>query len=131
MFLRLAVNPVVRRLLRSRWHARLSGALALLTYRGARSGREYTIPVQYAEDERGRYVLVPGGAEHKRWWRNLREPAPVHLLVAGRDVEGVGRVLADPAEAEAAKAVFLRRFPRAARALEGGAVVVVRVEPPA
>ena len=46
--LRLA-NPLVGRLLESRAHGLLSGALVVLTYRGRRSGREFRIPLQYAE----------------------------------------------------------------------------------
>ena len=81
------VNPVVRALLRSRFHRALSGHVALITVTGRRSGRSYTIPVGYRRED-GRVVVVVGWPERKRWWRNLRRGAPVAIRVAGEDHNG-------------------------------------------
>ncbi len=111
-------NPVVRLVLRSPFHGLLSSAVMLLTYHGRRSGRSYTMPVQYARDGHAIYVL-PGWPARKTWWRNLRGGAPVELRVRGRVVAGTAEVLAGRDDA-AALAIgltrFLQRFPRAARA---------------
>jgi hypothetical protein len=48
------------------------------------------VPVQYAADGQTVYV-VPGGWEHKTWWRNLIQPAKVRLRLQGRDVTGVSQ----------------------------------------
>jgi hypothetical protein len=111
------VNPVVRPLLRSRFHGRLGRAVALLTYRGPISGREITIPVQYVRDASGRYVIVPGDPEHKRWWRNLRAPVPVRLLVGDEEVAGTGELAAAEAERAALLSAYAERFPVSARAM--------------
>jgi deazaflavin-dependent oxidoreductase (nitroreductase family) len=76
------VNPVVRALLRSPAHGLVSGHLALITVTGRRSGRTYTFPVGYHRD--GDVVTIGiDWPDRKRWWRNLREPAPVEIRLRG------------------------------------------------
>ena len=74
-------NPILRRLLRGPAGHRLSRRLALMCYRGRRTGRMYELPVQYARDG-NRIWILPGSPEHKTWWRNLRGGAEVHLVLA-------------------------------------------------
>jgi hypothetical protein len=81
-------NPVVRALLRSPLHRLVSGGLALITVTGRRSGRSYVFPVAYRR-EGARVTVEVGWPERKRWWRNLLEPAPVSIRLAGKDFEGV------------------------------------------
>jgi len=122
------INPVVRTVVRRRPSGRLAGAVALLTYRGRRTGRTYTIPVEYARDAAGRYVIVPGGPEHKTWWRNLRTPAPVRLLVTGHEAAGRAELVADAGDLRGALAAYTRRFPAAASRIRlADHPVVVRV----
>lgn len=105
--------------LRSPASGLLDRALLLLTVRGRLTGREYTFPVQYAEDGAVLWVL-PGQPATKTWWRNLREPARVGLRLRGRDLQGTARALVgarDPLLVEAGLRVYLQRFPRAARRL--------------
>ena len=50
--------------------------------RGAKSGRVFELPVQYARE--GDIVVVfPGGAARKNWWRNLRHPAELRVWIDG------------------------------------------------
>lgn len=110
-------NPVVTAVLRSRCHKLLSGSAAVLTVTGRRSGRSYQLPVQYAADGQTVYVL-PGGWQHKIWWRNLIAPAKVRLLLRGRDVTGIGQAFSgdrEPQLVAAAMNVYLTRFPTSAR----------------
>jgi len=110
-------NPIVRLLLRSPLHPLLSGAVLLLTYTGRRSGRRYTIPVQYARTDR-RVVIWPADHQRKRWWRNLSSPAPVELRIRGRTVHGTAQAVTDDHDAiQDTLTTYLQRFPRAARAL--------------
>ena len=85
-------NPMMRLFLRSPLHGLFSGSLALITYQGRKSGNEYTIPVQYVQSGEEVYIL-PGGAEQKTWWRNLRGGAPVRLVLRGQNVKGMAQVL--------------------------------------
>ncbi len=67
-----AINPVVGAILRSPLHRLLSDRLVLLTYRGRKTGKRYTIPVGYARE--GDALVVPSA---HAWWRSLRWGAPV------------------------------------------------------
>ena len=109
------VNPGMRTLVRHRPHGRLARAVALLSYQGTVSGRSFTIPVEYAKDADGRYVIVPGEPEHKNWWRNFRAPMTVRLLAAGNQITGRAELIAEPADRRDALAVYFQRFPAAAR----------------
>ncbi len=108
-------NRAVLGVLGSRWHARLDRRVIGLEVHGRKTGRCYRFPVQYAEDARG-LVVVPGHAERKSWWTNIREPAtPVGVLRGGVWVPGLADLLrpGDPGYAEGLD-TYLRRWPRPA-----------------
>jgi deazaflavin-dependent oxidoreductase (nitroreductase family) len=110
-------NPMMRLFLRSPLHGLFSGSLALITYQGRKSGKEYTIPVQYVQTGDTVYI-IPGGAEQKTWWRNLRGGAPVRLVMRGQQVKGRAEVLQgemDMAAIAEALVPYFQRFPAAAR----------------
>ncbi len=90
-----AQNPVVRALLRSPAHRLLSGRVLLITYDGRRSGRTFTLPVQYVRDGAD-VVITVGWPEHKSWWRNFEgDGADVVLRIAGADVRGRARAVVE------------------------------------
>jgi deazaflavin-dependent oxidoreductase (nitroreductase family) len=89
----------------------------LITVRGRRSGRTYTLPVQFARTGATIYI-VPGAPAHKTWWRNLRGGARVQLWLRGQHVAGSAEVIpgaADPGAVKEGLQVYLRRFPGMAR----------------
>lgn len=106
-------NVFVIALLRSRLHRLASGSLLLITYRGRRSGRRYTIPVMYAEQD-GTLTIFVGHAEQKTWWRSIGEVASVEIRLRGRELAGQATVVHDTASAER----YARRFPRARSLIE-------------
>ncbi len=121
-------DRMTARVLRSPASGLVDRALMLLTVRGRRTGREYTFPVQYAEDGAVLWVL-PGHPETKTWWRNLVEPARVGLRLRGQDLGGTARAFdgaRDSLIVEAGLRAYLDRFPRAARQLgvcpDGGVI---------
>ncbi len=108
------VNPLVRLILRSPLHGLLSGSLLLIIYRGRKSGKEYSLPVQYARDGDTIYI-VPGMPEKKTWWRSLRGGAPVQLLLGGKAMAGNAKLLeGGTAGTVPALEAYLKRFPAAA-----------------
>lgn len=113
-------NLVVIGLLRSPLHRLASGSLLLITYRGRRSGRHFTIPVMYAERE-GALTILAGHAERKLWWRNLRGGAQVEVLLRGRRLRGEATIV------EMGDA-YLERYPRARAAIEAAAPTFVRID---
>jgi ketosteroid isomerase-like protein len=81
-------NRALAALLRSPLHPVASGHVALLTYTGRRSGREYTLPVFY-RDKGDRITVAVGWPEAKVWWKNLTgEGARVSLLLRGEHHTG-------------------------------------------
>jgi hypothetical protein len=85
-------NPVLRALLHGPAGHRLGRHLALIRYRGRRTGRVYELPVQYTRD--GDHIwITPGSPEFKTWWRNLRGGAGVDLVLAGQARHGQAMVI--------------------------------------
>ncbi len=110
-------NPFLRMVLRSPFHRMFSGSLALITYQGRKSGKTYTIPVQYVQAGQTVYI-VPGRANQKTWWRNLRGGVPVNLVLSGQNVKGMAQVLhgeLDKAAIVDALVPYFQRFPAAAQ----------------
>ena len=82
------VNRFTRPLLRSPAHGVLSDKLLLLTFTGRKTGRRFSIPMNYTE-QGDKILLVPQSPERKTWWRNLRgEGAPVRVRLRGTDRTG-------------------------------------------
>ena len=112
-FMNTLINPLMGMILRSPLHPMMSGSVTLITVRGRKSGKAYTLPVQYAQEGQAIYI-VPGAPENKTWWRNLRGGAPVTLQLRGRQVQAQAELLSGSVVGEALK-VFYRRFPASAR----------------
>ena len=116
-FMNKIANPFVKLILRSPLHGWMSAAVLLITYRGRKSGKEFTLPVQYVQDENYVYI-VPGDAEKKTWWRNLKGGADVQVTLKGQTRSGVGILLereADEAEILKAFGLYLKQFPSLAK----------------
>ncbi|MEJ7901511.1 MAG: nitroreductase/quinone reductase family protein [Thermomicrobiales bacterium] len=126
-FLNHVANPVVRALLRSPLHALLSRSVMLITVIGRRSGRSYTLPVQYARQGDAVYVYSPGD---RRWWRNLDEGEPVTARIDNESLTGVGEILRGPAAAAARAALEETSLAKAANRFPDGVVVRVRLDHP-
>lgn len=109
-------NAVVGGVLRSPLHRVMSRSLLLLTFRGRRTGKEYTIPVQYARFGPDELVVVAGRPEGKTWWTNLRGPLSVQVRLGGRVLPGQARLVKGE-EAVARLSVYLKALPRTARSL--------------
>ena len=112
-------NPVVRPLLRSRFGRRLGRHLAVVHYRGRRTGNEHELVAQYVRNG-NQVLIVPGQPQRKTWWRNFREPADIQLRLAGEDsrgrafaVEGHDR----PDDVAEDLRTYLARLPKVARTL--------------
>jgi deazaflavin-dependent oxidoreductase (nitroreductase family) len=109
-------NVFVIGLLCSPFHRLASGSLLLITYRGRRSGRAFTIPVMYAERE-GTLTIFVGHPERKRWWRNLHGGAEVEVRLRGRRLRAHAEVVEDGAAVDS----YLDRYPKAGTAIEAAA----------
>ncbi|WP_407342146.1 hypothetical protein [Pengzhenrongella phosphoraccumulans] len=87
-------NQVVIAALKSKAGPRLGRRLAVIEYRGHRTGRRRCLVAQYIND--GKSVRIRAGmADRKTWWRNFEEPHPIGLLLAGVDYELMACVARD------------------------------------
>jgi deazaflavin-dependent oxidoreductase (nitroreductase family) len=109
------INPLVTAVLRSPLHWLLSSGLMLITIKGRRSGRRYTIPVGY-QRHGGVLTILVSEAPKKQWWRNFPDPAPVELRVKGKTLQGTAKqVPATAPEFRERVEETLRRLPWMAR----------------
>jgi F420H(2)-dependent quinone reductase len=115
-------STLVCAFLRSPLHPLLSGSTAVVRYRGRKSGREISTPVQYVRTEDELIILV-GRPENKRWWRNFRTERALDVLIRGRWLPMTGLSIEGSDQAEVVAPLlelYLRRFPKADRLLAGG-----------
>lgn len=104
-------SGILARLLRGNRFG-LGRTFILLRITGVVTGRSFEFPVQYARDG-DTLIVLPGGAEHKTWWRNLETVSPLSVWIDERWQPAEGRVLrsSDRAMFDAASAVYARRWP--------------------
>lgn len=105
-------NPVLRPLLRGWLGHSLGRRLAVLRYRGRRTGRTHELVVQYVREGDAVWI-VPGQADRKHWWRNMLEPTTVELWLAGERRSGVATVINSTAGEEVSRgmAAYQSVFP--------------------
>jgi hypothetical protein len=117
-------NPVLCALLRSSLGRRWGRRLAVLRYRGRRTGEIHELVAQYVRDG-DRVWIIPAQPDRKQWWRNMRQPLPVDLRLAGHEEHGVAQVTTRLEEPDAF-ATYAKAFPKAPSADESA--VMVRID---
>jgi hypothetical protein len=90
LWLYKVANPFVKALLRSPLHGIASKNIALLHFRGRKSGREFVTPLSYVrESVRENDTVCLMSAHGTRWWMNLREEGtPVSIEIARETLTG-------------------------------------------
>jgi hypothetical protein len=87
------MNPLMKALLYSPFHGRVSKSLMLLSFTGRKSGKKFTTPVGYLRQDRTIIVFT-----HSPWWKNMIGGAPVSMRIQGKNTTGVARPVNDPVE---------------------------------
>jgi hypothetical protein len=84
------LNPIMRALLRSPLHGIASPTIAILHYRGRKSGRQFVTPLSYTrEGDTIRFL----SAHSTRWWLNFRnESTSVSVEIAKAMHTGTARL---------------------------------------
>jgi hypothetical protein len=85
---RIMVNAIVTTILRSPWHRMRSDRLLLLTFKGRKSGKEFTTPIRYQQE--GDTILL---RVVYPWWKNLVGQPTVRVLLRGERRTGTAEVL--------------------------------------
>lgn len=105
-------NPIMRWLLRSPLHFTLSKNTMLMTYTGRKSGKVYTVPMNYLDIEGVLYTI---SSRERTWWRNLRGGAEVTLRLKGEDKKAWAEAIEDQAEVAERLSLYFKTAPQIAR----------------
>ena len=107
-------NPFIKALLRSPLHGQMSGSVAILHFRGRKSGREFDTPLSYVREDGTIFLL---SAQTTVWWKNLREEGtPVTLEIARETLSGKAQLWEGDSDALRARVHrYISALPRDAK----------------
>jgi F420H(2)-dependent quinone reductase len=106
-FSTMLFNIVFSLLLRSPLHGLLSNRFILLSFKGRKSGKQYSFPVGYQREGNELQIISPRG-----WWKNLRGGnVPVTVLLKGRYRSGVAEAFHNDEVVVDAFHSFVRQHP--------------------
>lgn len=104
------VNTIATTVLHSPLHGWLRHHLLLLSFQGRRSGKTYTIPLSYTQEDE---MVLCFTRRKGNWWKNLRGSIPVTVDLKGRSWQGIASAVADDqATIECEMYTFLLKSPR-------------------
>lgn len=86
-------NPVMKRLLASRFHWPWSRWFLVISWMGRKTGRAYHTPVSYVREDDALLITTGDG-----WWRNLVGPADVDVWIRGHKQRALAHVVLDEEE---------------------------------
>ena len=92
------LNKTMKFVLRSPLHGMISKYLTLITFTGRKSGKTYTTPVSYYQENNQVTIFT-----HASWWKNLQSDESVSLRLRGRELKGQANAVAEDKGAIAAK----------------------------
>jgi hypothetical protein len=104
-------------LLRSPLHKRFSDKFMLLAFKGSKSGKGYSIPVEYfLEGDDMVYVIT----KHTNlWWRNIKGGVPVTVSIKNKIRNGIAEVFVNDVDVytRALNSILLK-YPDKAKSLK-------------
>ena len=122
-------NGFVLAVLRSPAHPLLSRIAIEMRYTGRRSGRQFTLPVQYAR-EGNRLLVAVQDPSTTTWWRNFRTPQEVSVRLQGKPRRGTALVIGpDDPMWDRDRRVYEARWRRLAGRVSGPLVQITLHEP--
>ena len=87
------MNPAMKALLHSPFHGILSKNLAIIRFKGRKSGKSFSTPVAYSRlDEKTILVMT-----RSPWWKNLSNGQTAQLRLEGREYSAVPEIIQDNA----------------------------------
>ena len=106
-------NDFMTWMLRSPFHGILNGMM-LITVTGRKTGRQYTTPVGYYEQDGYLWIL---SNRDRTWWRNLQGGATVELFLKRKPAHAQAEVELEGCDVEKHISDYVRHIPQAARSL--------------
>jgi hypothetical protein len=107
-------NDFMAWVLRSPFHGMLSNGMMLVIVTGRKTGKAYTLPVEYVQENDSLWVM---SKRNRRWWRNLEGEATIGLVLRRKSIKGIGRLHTDPVLVKSRLAAYLLHMPMSAKAL--------------
>jgi len=101
-------NFLMKVLLGSPLHGILSKNTLLISFTGRKTGRTYTTPVNYSQDENTIWIT---SNRDRVWWRNLVGGASVTLRLMGKKFRGQTEVFKDEKSVAQGLLAFLKPKP--------------------
>ena len=105
-------NDFMSWVLRSPLHGMLSSSMMLITVKGRKTGKEYTLPVNYYRQNGNLWVLTN---RDRTWWRNLQDGAEVSLLLKRKPVSAFAEPELERQAVERLLSEYLKHIPQAAK----------------
>ncbi|NIM94613.1 MAG: nitroreductase family deazaflavin-dependent oxidoreductase [Anaerolineales bacterium] len=105
-------NSFMAFILKSPIHGLMSKSVVLLFVTGRKSGKVYSVPVNYQRD--GETIWI-NSLKTRTWWRNLRGGASISMMLEGVRTSGEAQVFEDQEEVLQYLGDYLRRSPSYAR----------------
>ena len=87
--------------------------VALLSFKGRKTGKPYTIPISYHRQDDTVSIITK---RQRKWWHNFESPIEVELRLAGHMYTGKAEVEADEAEKLEFMTEYLKTRPIDAKA---------------
>ena len=107
-------NTFISWVLRSPFHGLLSNGMMLITVTGRKTGKKYTTPVGYYQQDGCLWILT---SRDRQWWRNVTNGTEVSLLLKKKSVQGFAEAELDAQAVEARMVEYLQHVPKAAKPL--------------
>lgn len=105
-------NVFNKTILPSRFHCFTSRSTVLITFKGRKSGKLFTTPINYVQKENTLYFT---SLKSRNWWRNLKTNSGVVLTLRGRKINGLAEVFDGREEVVRELGNYLKLVPHLAR----------------
>ena len=96
MIWRFFINPIMIFILRSPLHFLVSHSVLVLYVTGAKTGKQYFIPVSFFEHSKGLLTCVTD--KPNIWWRNLTSIVEIKILFKGKEI--LSRISTEPDDSD-------------------------------
>ena len=105
-------NDFMSWVLRSPLHGMLSDGMMLITVTGRKTGKTYTTPVGFYEEDGYLWVVT---SRDRTWWRNLQGGANVNLLLKRKPAAGFAETELDGKAVQSRMFEYVQHVPQAAK----------------
>jgi deazaflavin-dependent oxidoreductase (nitroreductase family) len=107
-------NDFMAWVLRSPLHGILSKGMMLITVTGRKTGKKYTLPVEYFEADGFLWIVT---SRDRTWWRNLQNGAEVELLLKNQPLNAYASLVTNLEQVETHLLDYVCQAPLAAKAM--------------